>query len=86
MNKFIDFKRIPFKGKTKKFKIISKLDKDVLGQISWYPGWRRYVFTPTDSTIWDTMCLNEIMSFINVLMKDRQAKMGKYKGYISKNV
>ena len=116
MSKYLEFKEIPFKGKTKRFEIVSKTSfnlcnichgKDyydhptvignicplckgtgkgkpiTLGRIQWYSKWRQYCFFPCEDTIFNRDCMNDIIFFINNLMKDRQIKMGTYKGYVS---
>jgi len=105
MSKYLDFLEIPFKGKTKRFEVISKssigtclnctgkgwctIEKNaavfdcvecngtgktdvVLGRIQWYPQWRQYTFSPGYPTIWNRECMNDIIFFIDNLMKDRK--------------
>jgi hypothetical protein len=44
---------------------------DELGQIKWYPAWRRYVFFPSENTLYDANCLEEIEKFLRELMASR---------------
>ena len=39
-------------------------DFDFLGEIKYYPGWRKFVFTPNANTQFDDECLNDIADFI----------------------
>ena len=36
-----------------------------LGEIYWYSGWRRYIFTPESGRIFDSDCLNRISAFLD---------------------
>ncbi len=42
-----------------------------LGLIKWHGAWRKYCFNPLAEAIFDTECLNDIVSFINELMTQR---------------
>jgi len=71
MDKYLEFKEIPFNGKTKRFEIISVSSGDTLGRISWYSQWRQYTFSPSYPTVWNRDCLDAIINFINKLMNER---------------
>lgn len=68
---YIEFIETKDTGKTKKFCVNSKTGC-YLGVVSWYSGWRRYVFKPESETIFDSKCMLEIIEFINELMNDRR--------------
>lgn len=68
--KYLLFKEMPTKGKTKKYDVISLKDAFTLGEISWERGWRQYIFAPFDKTIWSKGCLNDVASFLSKLNKD----------------
>jgi len=36
-----------------------------LGSISWYPGWRQYVFRPAQDTIFNSECLHRIQGYVS---------------------
>lgn len=72
MSKYLEFKQVPFKGKTKRFEVISKLHGYSLGRISWYGQWRQYVFSPAFETVWNKDCLKDIQDFLNNLMIERK--------------
>lgn len=74
MSKYIEFKQIPFTGKTKRFNIMSKSSGNRLGRIYWYPHWRQYTFLPDDSTVWNKDCLKDIQDFLQQLMDERKKK------------
>lgn len=78
MADFIKFTEIHDTGKTKVFSVTPKTGDDELGKICWYPAWRRYVLFPASQTLFDSKCLNDITTFIDVLMADR--KLEKLKG------
>lgn len=73
MSEYLEFKQIPFKGKTKKYHIISKSRGFVLGLISWYTQWRCYTFSPAYPTIWNKDCLKAIEDFLQQLMDERKS-------------
>jgi len=47
---------------------------EALGQVRWYPSWRRYCFYPKAGTIFDADCLAEIATFCSLKTKDRAAE------------
>lgn len=90
MNKYIEFKEVPYKGKTQRFEVVSKSSGDILGRIQWYSQWRQYVFMPSYPTVWNSECLADIEIFLVELMVERKTElvfnkkilkspMGKYK-------
>lgn len=72
MSKYLEFKEIPFEGKTKRFEVISKSSGYTLARIQWYPQWQQYVFSPAYPTHWNKDCLNDVQSFINNLMLEQK--------------
>lgn len=64
---FINFVEIHDTGKkTKQFYIQNKANlTDILGYISFYPRWRKYIFIPNRAitVIFDVSCLREIADF-----------------------
>lgn len=67
MSKYLEFKQVPFEGKTKRFEIISINHGDILGRIYWYGAWRQYIFSTTFGTVWNTDCLKDIIDFLHEL-------------------
>ena len=58
--------------KTKTINVYSKHDDSyILGQIKWWSHWRRYIFLPSNNTLFDASCLNEISGKIDELMIER---------------
>ena len=73
MSKYLNFQQvINFKGKTKRYEIISKSNGDVLGRIYWYAQWRQYTFSPAYPTVWNKECLKDIQNFLQQLMDERK--------------
>ena len=50
-------------GKTLRWRICTKDNGAELGQIRWYPQWRKYVFYPYHATLYEWVCLREIAAF-----------------------
>jgi hypothetical protein len=46
------------------FEIINNPTTHVLGEITWFDPWGKYVFTPGDACIFDAKCLHNILDFI----------------------
>lgn len=69
--KYLEFKEVPFKGKTKRFEVLSYSTGEILGRIQWYSHWRQYTFMPSYPTVWNKDCLNDISKFLEDLMIKR---------------
>lgn len=65
MSKYLDFilRAQPKAHKTHSWTVRNKLSGDSLGQVYWYTAWRKYVFTPLDSLVFDASCLRELAEF-----------------------
>jgi len=83
MSKYLEFKQVPYEGKTKRFEVISVKHGYSLGRISWYGAWRCYVFSPAFETIWNKDCLNEIGNFLFNLMEERKLNNRSKPDYIT---
>ena len=85
MSKYLEFIEVPYKGKTKRFEVISKSSGYRLGKIAWYSQWRQYTFSPSFETIWNRDCLKDIIFFITNLMQDRKEQHDRdnFKGIYS---
>lgn len=73
--KWIDIVKIHDTGKTQVFSILPKGDPESLieiGQIKWYPAWRKYAFFPEPNCVFESQCLTDIINFINELMQHRR--------------
>jgi hypothetical protein len=58
-------------GKTRIWRVQNAITMSELGCIVWQAGWRRYVFCPRSSTVYDAGCLREIAAFIEQQMEAR---------------
>jgi len=68
MSKYLEFKELESKPKTKVIGIWSKNQFGFrLGIIKWYSRWRQYAFFPENGTLFNTECLNDIQSYIRGL-------------------
>lgn len=72
MSKYLEFKKVQYEGKTKRFEVISINHGYALGRISWYGAWRQYTFSPAFETIWNKDCLKDIQDFLQQLMDERK--------------
>lgn len=53
------------KRKTPIYKIYDLNDIEI-GEIKWYAPWRKFCFYP-DNSIWDTKCLEELLTALNII-------------------
>jgi len=83
MSKYLEFKQVPYEGKTKRFEIISKSQNVDLGIIKWNPHWRQYCFYPSSDTLWSRDCLKNIQDFLNNLMIERKLNNRSKPDYIT---
>ena len=61
---------------TKVWDVLSKDGQSYLGQIRWYPHWRKYTFySLSDSGVFDESCLRDIASFVETRTVEHKAGM-----------
>ena len=75
--KYIRFEKMPRDPKriTDIYKVITKYETpELLGSIEWFGRWRKYAFFPCQNTVFEPICLNDIINFINELMEERKIK------------
>lgn len=72
MAKWIEFRETltPLSNKTKRWEVISLRDGAILGRISWWNAWRKYVFSPSYPTVWEEDCLHDVAEFIESHTKE----------------
>lgn len=73
MSKWINFKLVGEKPKTKIWMVTSNENEDELGIIEWLPRWRKYCFYPSDS-VFEEDCLRDIADFIEMKTKNHKRK------------
>lgn len=68
---FMDFTEIHHDSrKTKSFSVNSKASGYRLGEISFWPAWRKFTFHPEAGALFDDGCLREIAAKIETLNKE----------------
>lgn len=60
--------------KTKLFRVENKMFACVIGWVKFNPQWRKYVFFPAESTLFDAGCLREIADFTEAETKKWKEK------------
>lgn len=69
--RFIHFVEIERKAKTSVFSCRNNRSGEELGQVRWYPAWRRYCYFPTVQAIYSAGCLADIQHFMEAVEKAR---------------
>ncbi len=78
MGRYIEFKCVKQKPKTKVIHIIAKKTGDCLGVIQWYGAWRHYIFMPRGyNPVFDVGCLKDICEFIEKLETELKIQRSK---------
>ncbi len=66
-SKYLVFKELIPKPKTRVFDVRSKSSNEHLGEIKWHGPWRQYCFFTTkdyEQTFWSKGCLADLIKFI----------------------
>jgi len=66
---YLKFELVPSNTKTKSYDVYNTYDV-FLGNISFYPRWRKYVFNPENDCYFDDSCLSEISDKLKELTKE----------------
>lgn len=76
MSKYVYFEEFGLSpsGKTKLIHVKSMNGDLNLGEIRWFPSWRKYTFQPLEDMIFDNKCMNEISDYLEKLMLDHKVK------------
>ena len=72
ITKYLRFIDKEVKKKTKIVGVVNIHHDEEIGEIKWFSRWRQYTFYPSDGTVWNKDCLNDINSVINKLMEERK--------------
>jgi len=74
MSDYLEFKINPYKknGTKSVYWVISKNRGGILGEIKWYYKWRQYCFYPSDGTLFNKGCMQEIINFMEKLNVKRK--------------
>lgn len=65
--RYLRFKRDSF-HRDDEFSVMNTKN-EYLGRVSYYFSWGKFVFTPSESVVFDIDCLGEIIKFIEGLKK-----------------
>lgn len=61
-------------GITDRWAVLPKEDDPIaIGMVSWYPSWRKYVFSPKANTVFEEDCLRDIADFCEAKTKEHRA-------------
>jgi len=60
--------------RTEVWKIISKSNNDLLGELRWHAPWRQYCFYPATYTVWSIGCLEDVLAFIMGMKTRREVR------------
>lgn len=61
--KWIRFVPLDAATKTPRWQITTSFDGGDLGLVKFYPMWRKFVFFPSDGTLYEADCLRDIAAF-----------------------
>lgn len=62
---YIEFRPVKRSDITHEYwQVHAKKDNALLGGIVWFPRWKKYIFCPSEATIYEEVCLREIAGFI----------------------
>ncbi len=77
-DKWLEFKELKGKPKTRVIEVYSKCSECVLGIIKWYPAWRHYCFFPKtqciEMDVYSDRCLLSLSELITKLNKEHKKK------------
>jgi len=82
MSKWIAFKEVGRKSKTKVFEVRTKAPKEpymdesgiLLGEVCWTGRWRQYAFFPEAGMMFERQCLRDIADFCESETKKHRAR------------
>ena len=57
---------------TKIIGIVNIHHDEEIGEIRWFGKWRQYCFYPSENTIWNTTCMEDVQTVIKELMNERK--------------
>ena len=66
-SKYLEFIELKPKPKTRVFSCRNKMSGDSLGEIKWYPPFRKYAYFSNVDIVYDRNCLEDITNFIDKL-------------------
>lgn len=72
--KYIEFREREPLPRTRRWDVVNIRTQEVVGEIQWYGGFRKYVFFPEDDMLFDHHCLGMIADFLYEQMLARKTK------------
>ncbi len=69
---YLEFYLVERKPKTNVYSVMSRRHGTNLGVVKWYPSWRQYAFFPSDETVFNAECLENVEAFLVHLMEERK--------------
>lgn len=60
---FTDDGPVSVGAKTRQFSVNSRSNRSLIGYVKWWGNWRKYVFFPLNSTLFDDKCMRQIAQF-----------------------
>jgi len=51
----------------------NKRDKGILGGVEWYPQWKQFTFSASESSVFSADCLRDIADFLDQTKKAKEA-------------
>ena len=69
----------PTSRKTEIWNVVAQ-EEHRLGEVRWWPAWRRYTFHPDTGTLYDAGCLDEIARFCSEQTKERRLVRAQERG------
>jgi hypothetical protein len=76
--KYLRFIDKEIRQKTKIIGVVNIHHDEEIGEIKWFSRWRQYCFYPSNNTIWNKTCMEDVHEVITDLMEERK--------YIKENV
>lgn len=70
--KYLRFIDKEVKQTTKIIGIVNIHYDEEIGEIKWFGRWRQYCFYPSNRTIWNTGCMEDVHGVIKELMNERK--------------
>jgi hypothetical protein len=77
---WLEFVETADTGKTKVWAVHNKDYGDILGTVSWSGPWRQYCFYPQANCVWNASCLEQLTTFVNHRMAERNAARDARRG------
>lgn len=61
-------------GKTRTWSVVQReWGSGAIGEVAWYAPWRKYVFEPRSSIVFEQICLRDIADFIEARTREQRA-------------